>query len=55
MENAARRADIISRASGVTTYAFAVAYHQWPDKMEDLARRLGVTIIRYEASDYVEL
>lgn len=54
VENAARRADIIGRASGVTTYAFAVAYHQWPEEMRDRARRLGVTLIRYEAPDYDE-
>ena len=52
VENAARRADIIGRASGVRTYAFAVAYYQWPDEMKDLAHRLGVTLIRYEAADY---
>ena len=54
VENAARRADIIGRASGVTTYAFAVAYHQWPDEMKDFAHQLGVTLIRYEARDYNE-
>lgn len=52
VDNAARRADIIGRASGVKTYAFAVAYHQWPDEVKDPARRLGVTLIQYEAPDY---
>jgi hypothetical protein len=52
VENAARRAGIIGRASGVTTHAFAVAYYQWPDEMADLARQLGVTLIRYEAPDF---
>ena len=55
VENAARRADIIGRASGVSTYAFAVAYHPWPDEMKDLAERLGVTLIQYEAPDYYDL
>ncbi len=55
VESAARRADIIGRASGVATCAFAVAYYQWPDEMNDLARRLGVTLIRYEAPDYIDL
>ena len=52
VENAARRADIIGRVSGVTTHAFAVAYYQWPDEMKDLACQLGVTLIRYEAPDF---
>lgn len=55
VENAARRAEIIGRASGVAACAFAVAYYQWPDEMNDLARRLGVTLIRYQAPDYIDL
>ena len=55
LETAARRAGIISEATGVPANAFVVTNHAWPDDVDQLAQQLGVTVIRHEAPQYADL
>ena len=55
LETAARRARIISEATGVPANAYVVTNHPWPDDVTQLAQQLGVTIIRHEAPQYADL
>ena len=55
LETAARRARIISEATGVPADAFVVTNHPWPEDVTQLAQQLGVTIIRHEAPQYADL
>ena len=56
VENAAQRAAIIARVTGVRTVAYVATHYPWPDEMDTVAQQFGVTIIRKEseehASDY---
>ena len=52
IENAARRAEIISRVMGCQTDAFVVTHHEWPVDANEAARQLGVTIIQHQAPEY---
>ena len=54
LENAARRAAVISSVTGVNTAAFVATHADWPDEVDSLAQQLGVTIIRHEDPDYVD-
>ena len=55
LETAARRAELIARVAGVTTGAFVVTNHQWPDALSEAARELGVTLILHEVPDFAEI
>ena len=55
LETAARRARIISDATGVPANAFVVTNHPWPEDVGQLAQQLGVTIIRHHAPQYADL
>ncbi len=55
LENAARRAAIITRVIGVGTAAFVATHSGWPDEVNDAARQLGVTIIRHEDPDFADV
>ena len=55
LETAARRAQLIARVSGVTTRAFVVTNHQWPDALNETARDLDVTLILHEVPDFAEI
>ena len=48
LENAARRAAIISGVTGNSVSAFVVTHEEWPDNVNAAAEALGVTIIRHE-------
>ncbi len=52
IENAARRAEIISRVMGCQTDAFVVTHHEWPVDANEAARQLGVTIIQHQAPEH---
>ena len=54
LETAARRAELIARVAGVTTGAFVVTNHQWPDALNRAARDLGVTLILHEVPEFIE-
>ena len=54
LATAARRARIISEATGVPAQAFVVTHHPWPADVNDVARQLDVTIIRHEAPQYAD-
>ena len=54
LETAARRAGIIGRATGVPTVAFLVTHYGWPDEASEVARQLGVTIIRHESDQHAD-
>ena len=45
LRNAAGRAAIIARITGVSTTAFLVTRNTWPEGVDAIATRLGVTII----------
>ena len=45
LRNAAGRAAIIARVTGVSTTAFLVTRNTWPEGVDAIATRLGVTII----------
>ncbi len=53
LENAARRAAVISSVTGANTDAFVATHGAWPDEVDSLAQLLGVTIIRHEDPEYV--
>ena len=55
LETAARRAELIARVAGVTTGAFVVTNHQWPDALDEAARELGVNLILHEVPDFAEI
>ena len=55
LATAARRARIVSEATGVPAQAFVVTHHPWPADVNDVARQLDVTIIRHEAPQYADL
>lgn len=46
LRNAAGRAAIIARITGVPTTAFLVTRNTWPENVDAIAAQLGVTIIR---------
>ena len=52
LENAARRAAIISGVMGNSVTAFVATHGGWPDEVNDVAESLGVTVIRHEDPDY---
>ena len=52
LENAAQRAAIIARVTGVTVDAFVATHYPWPDDIGSVAQQLGVTIIRQESEDH---
>ena len=52
LENAARRAAIISGVTGSRVTAFVATHVGWPDEVNTIAESLGVTIIRHEDPDY---
>ena len=54
LETAARRAAVIARATGVPTVAFVAAHCGWPAEADEVARQLGVTIVRYRSEEYVK-
>ena len=55
LETAARRARIISEATGGPAQAFVVTNHPWPDDINEAARQLGVAVIRHEAPQYADV
>ena len=52
LENAASRAAIIGRGTGVRTDAFLATHYPWPDDIGEVAQQLGVTIIRQESEEH---
>ena len=52
LENAARRAAIISGVTGSRVTAFVATHVGWPGEVNTIAESLGVTIIRHEDPDY---
>lgn len=52
LENAAQRAAIIGRVTGVRTDAFVATHYPWPDEISAAAERLGVRIIRRESEEH---
>lgn len=54
LENAARRAAVIARITGAGTAAFVATHSVWPDEVNEVARQLGVNIIRHEDPDFVD-
>jgi hypothetical protein len=54
LENAARRAAVISSVTGASTAAFVATHADWPDDVDSLAQQLGVTILRHEDPEYVD-
>ena len=54
LETAARRAAVIARVTGVPTVAFVAAHCGWPAEADEVARQLGVTIVRYKSDEYVK-
>lgn len=52
LENAASRAAIIGRVTGVQTDAFVATHYPWPDDIGAVALQLGVTIIRQESEEH---
>ena len=54
LENAARRAELIGRVTGVPTAAYLVTLYEWPAEMDTAARDLGVTIIQHFLPKYAD-
>ena len=54
LENAARRAAIISGVTGNSVTAFVATHDDWPDEVNTVAGALGVNIIRHEDPDHVD-
>ena len=52
LENAARRAAIIAKITGVRTDAFVATHYEWPSEIDTMAEQLGVTIIRRESEEH---
>jgi hypothetical protein len=55
LETAARRAAIVGRVFGLRTDAFVATNGPWPDEVNEVARPLGVTIIRYFLPEFAAL
>lgn len=55
LATAARRAQIIGQVTGVRTRAFVVTHYAWPDEMDEVARQMGVTLIRHESPKHAEM
>lgn len=55
LENAARRAELIGRVTGIPTAAYLVTLYDWPGDMDDTARELGVTIVQHFLPKYSAL
>ena len=53
LETAARRATIIGRVFGLRTDAFVATNAPWPNEVDEVARQLGVTIVRYFLPEFV--
>ena len=53
--DAANRAEIIGRITGITTDAFAVAFHDWHDDLNTVAQQLGVTVIQFRPREFEDL
>ena len=47
LQNAAERAELIGRLTGIPTTAFTVTRENWPDTINETARDLGVHIIQF--------
>lgn len=54
LENAARRAELIGRVTGIPTGAYLVTLYDWPAGMDTAARDLGVIIIRHFLPKYAD-
>ncbi len=52
LENAARRAAIIAKVTGVRTDAFVATHYPWPEDMDAAAQQLRVTVIRRESEEH---
>lgn len=52
LENAAQRAAIIAKVTGVRTDAFVATHYPWPEEMDTAAQKLGVTVIRRESEEH---
>ena len=52
LENAAQRAAIIARVTGVGADAFVATHYPWPEAMELAAEQLGVSIIQLESEEH---
>ena len=52
LENAAQRAAIIARVTGVGADAFVATHYPWPEAMELAAKQLGVSIIQLESEEH---
>ena len=52
LENAARRAELIGRVTGIPTAAYLVTLYDWPVEMDTAARDLGVTVIQHFLPKY---
>ena len=55
LENAANRAEVISRVTGIEVFPFVTTHGVWPDEVNAIAQSLGVTIIRHEDADYRDI
>ena len=53
LETAARRAPIIGRVFGLRTDAFVATNGPWPDEVNEVAQRLGVTIVQHFLPEFV--
>ena len=54
LENAARRAGVIARVTGLATDAYVATHYPWPDAMDAAAEQLGVTIIQKESAYHAD-
>ncbi len=48
LENAANRAGVIAKVTGLEVIPFLVTHSDWPDEVNAVAEALGVSIIRHE-------
>lgn len=55
LHDAASRAEIIWRVTGITTHAFAVAFHDWHEDLNTLAQQLSVTVIQFRPREFEDL
>ncbi len=51
LENAANRAGVIARVTGLEVIPFVVTHSDWPVEVNAVAEALGVSIIRHEDPD----
>lgn len=54
LENAAQRAAVLAKVTGVRTDAYVATHYEWPDDISAVAERLGVTIIRRESEEHAD-